>query len=121
VPLTSNPSSPFVGQFAGGGVTNGYLVMQYTVDFNDSPSPTNPANGVVVARLTWPFRNSRVFPSGSSLVLEWTGGKPPFKVSSTTDLGLNVWNELIFSTPNTNATVPLPTSGSLFYRVSGQP
>ncbi len=55
---------------------------------------------------------------GANAVLSWSGGSPPFRVQSATDLTLGDWADLLL-----NATSPLtlsPTGMTGFYRIVGQ-
>jgi hypothetical protein len=55
---------------------------------------------------------------GSSALLSWSGGAPPYRVQQATELGKNDWTDLL-----TNAMPPLtlPRDGTAgFYRLLGQ-
>ena len=66
--------------------------------------------------VTAPFDATLIPQSPGSLLLSWTGGYPPYRVQSSTDL--SAWTEL-----NANATSPMNVTLSasrIFYRVVGQ-
>lgn len=55
---------------------------------------------------------------GPEVILDWTGGVPPFSVQSTPTLGAPTWAEVLTdATPP--VTVPVP-EGSRFFRVTGR-
>jgi poly(3-hydroxybutyrate) depolymerase len=56
----------------------------------------------------------------TSLLLNWTGGGPPYRVQRATDLAAGDWNELL---PNATSPLllPLPLAGGVgFFRIVGQ-
>jgi hypothetical protein len=56
--------------------------------------------------------------TGTSLLLEWTGGRPPFQLEASRDLRQNSWQSVGLPTNATSTVVPF--NGPLqFYRVTG--
>lgn len=102
-----------------GMITNGVIFVNYTVDFPRPPDTTNPAHGVMAATLTPPIVITNSIRAGANLTLQWSGGKAPFTVQSTSNLTSAVWSN--YSSPLTNsATVPISSTGNVFFRISGQ-
>ena len=56
---------------------------------------------------------------GTSLLLSWTGGQPPYQVEMASNLDNPAWQD--FGGPVTNTTLLLaPSNASAFYRIQGQ-
>jgi Pro-kumamolisin, activation domain/Concanavalin A-like lectin/glucanases superfamily/Putative Ig domain/Viral BACON domain len=56
---------------------------------------------------------------GTNLVLNWTGGNPPYQVQTTTDLVNGPWQGI--GGPISSNTISLtPSNAAAFYRISGQ-
>ncbi len=55
---------------------------------------------------------------GTEVLLNWTGGGPPFRVQSATDLAAADWEDFL---NDATPPVPLPLTGRAgFYRILGQ-
>jgi hypothetical protein len=118
--LSNIPGGVIQQVTAVGTITNAIINLDYTVDFSSAPSSTNPANGVMTAFLIPPITITQANRQGTNLALQWTGGMAPFTVQQSTDLSQSVWTDAGVTTTNTAATLPLPPTGNVFFRVSGQ-
>jgi hypothetical protein len=102
-----------------GTITNGILNVNYTVDFFGAPSATNPAHGVMLAVLTPPIVITNKVRVGTNLTFQWSGGKGPFTVQTSSNLVSGVWSD--YSSPSTNsATVTISPPSTAFFRIAGQ-
>lgn len=118
--LTNVPGG-FIRQVtAVGTITNAVINLDYTVDFNSAPSSTNPARGIMTVVLIPPITITQASRQGTTLALQWKGGKAPFTVQRSTNLSQSVWADAGAATTNTTATVTISLSGNAFFRVSGQ-
>lgn len=59
----------------------------------------------------------RVRKSGTNLLLDWQGGRPPYTVEQSASLPATQWQSLV-TTNGTNAVIA-PPSGTRFFRVKG--
>ncbi len=102
-----------------GGITNGVINLNYTVDFPRPPDAQNPAYGVMVAALVPPIVITNALRSGANLSFQWSGGKAPFTVQTASNPTSGAWSN--YSSPLTNSvTVPISSSSNAFFRISGQ-
>jgi hypothetical protein len=65
------------------------------------------------------LRITRITRSGTDVVVEWSGGQPPFQVQTKTDLGTPGWLNVGAPTADHTATVSIEP-GVKFIRVAGQ-
>ena len=63
---------------------------------------------------------TRVEAVGGELAIEWVNGVPPFQVQTSPGLATQSWTNQGAPTTSRSARVPLPESGTVFVRVSGQ-
>ena len=120
VTLTNIPGGSIMVVTNSGTVTNGIMHIDYTVTFTGSPSPTNPAHGVMDAVLIPPISIVQAKRQGTNLALQWTGGLGPFTVQTSTNLATGGWTNVGLPTASSSATVPILPAGNAFYRVAGQ-
>lgn len=118
--LTNVPGGYILDVTVTGTITNDVISLGYTVDFNQPPSATNPAHGVMQAALVPAIAITQSERQGSSLMLQWSGGMPPYGVQTRTNLTLGSWTDTGISTSNNTAAVSISASGNAFFRVTGQ-
>jgi hypothetical protein len=70
-----------------------------------------------LAVVCWPIRATLTL-EGTSALLNWTGGGPPYRVQRATDLIVGNWTDFL---PDATAPVSLPLDGTTgFYRIIGR-
>jgi hypothetical protein len=57
--------------------------------------------------------------AGTNVNLGWTGGAPPYVLQQALAFPANAWSGVV-TTSTQNATAPITTNGSAFFRVKGQ-
>jgi hypothetical protein len=67
-----------------------------------------------------PLQVSSISRNGTNVVVNWTGGSPPFQVQTKNDLQTPAWSNSGAPTTARTANIPIQ-SGSVFIRVSGAP
>src|SRR5437867_3454392 len=105
---------------ATGTIANGVIKLNYTVDFPGNPSPTNPANGVLVATASIPLTITSVVRQGTDIVIQWTGGKPSYQLQVRPNLSSGTWNNRDAPTTLTTARISIGAQPTVFVRVAGQ-
>jgi hypothetical protein len=116
----TNVPNPRIKHLQLTGNVTGKIDLQYTVDFPDPPSATNPARGVLVADLVPQLQITSVEQSNGELVVTWTGGKPPYQIQTRPDFSPATWQNFGTTTSSTTAHIAASNSKRLFVRVAGQ-
>jgi hypothetical protein len=88
----------------------------YTLMFSADNGIHTPAYDAVVVTITPTIRMNAVR-SDPNVVLQWSGGSPPFRLERASSMATN-WSTVL-TTNGTNATLPANV-GSAFFRVLGQ-
>jgi hypothetical protein len=109
---------PFIKGVQLSGTITRKLDLQFSVDFNEPPSATNPARGVIIAEALAPFQITSVELANGQLLIAWTGGKPPYQIQSSSNFA--TWQNFGAPTSGLTATLPASGSGRLFFRIAGQ-
>jgi uncharacterized repeat protein (TIGR03803 family) len=66
-----------------------------------------------------PLPSVSITAQGTNLVLNWSGGQPPYSVQMATDLASPAWQTI--AGPMTSTTLLVtPTNAAAFYRIQGQ-
>jgi hypothetical protein len=72
-----------------------------------------------IAVVPAPLLASLSVSQGTNLVLNWSGGQPPYSVQMATDLATPAWQTI--AGPMTNTTLLVtPSNAAAFYRIQGQ-
>jgi len=116
----SNVPNPRIKHLQLTGSVTRKIDLQYTVDFPDPPSATNPAKGVLVADLVPQLQIISAQQSNGDLIVTWTGGKPPYQIQTRPDFSPASWQNFGATTSSTTAHIPASNSKRLFVRVAGQ-
>jgi hypothetical protein len=82
--------------------------------FNAANGVHAPAYDAVIVNVMQTIRMNLVR-SGTNVLLQWSGGGPPYRLERTTSLSLSNWSNVL-TTNGTNVTLPIST-GAAFYRV----
>jgi hypothetical protein len=102
------------------GTIDGRVVdLDYTVKFPGTPTPYNPAYGVMFATKPQALVISRVQRDGQNLLLEWVGGQGPFQLQTCTDISAPGWQNVGALTSGRSASVAIGPGPQTFYRVVG--
>ncbi len=103
---------------ADGTIAGGRMSLGYTVVFAGPTGPNNPAHGVMVVAAPIPLIVRATGLPNGRVRLEWSGGKPPFRVQSRSSLSDGGWTNVGESVTGTETVVTLDVQ-PLFFRVTG--
>ena len=88
--------------------------------FTVSLADTNGWSSIATMSITVvPLPSISLSTQGTNIVLNWSGGQPPYSVQMATDLTSPAWQTI--AGPMTNTTLLLtPSNAAAFYRIQGQ-
>jgi hypothetical protein len=112
--LTNIPGGTFSNIIAVGTIANGQFTLNYTVNFNQPPSASNPAYGVMRCALPLTIRavwGNQIF---------WVGGTGPYQAMLRTNLTTDTWTDVGTVTNGFSAIFPPMTRPMGFFRVKGK-
>ena len=90
----------------------------FTVSLGDKNGWSSIAT-MTITVVPAPLLASLSLSQGTNLVLNWTGGQPPYSVQMATNLASPAWQTI--AGPMTNTTLLVtPTNAAAFYRIQGQ-
>ncbi len=90
----------------------------FTVSLADTNGWSSTAT-MTITVVPAPLLASLSVSQGTNLVLNWSGGQPPYSVQMATDLAGAAWQSI--AGPMTNTTLLVtPSNASAFYRIHGQ-
>ena len=90
----------------------------FTVSLADTNGWSSTAT-MTITVVPAPLLASLSVSQGTNLVLNWSGGQPPYSVQMATDLATPAWQTI--AGPMTNTTLLVtPTNAAAFYRIQGQ-
>jgi hypothetical protein len=119
--LTNIPGGIFSNITAIGTTANGQFSLNYTVNFNQPPSSSNPAYGVMQCATPLTVKAaiySPVYYWPNQMVC-WSGGTGPYQVMIRTNFTTDVWTDVGDLTTGFSAVIPRMTGLLGFIRVRG--
>ena len=112
--LTNIPGGSILSVTNVGTIDAGVIRVNYAVLFLGSPGPTNPAYGVMAATMVPRIAITSVRRQGSNVLLAWSGSLEPFQVQTSTNLTLDVWDNIGGQTYLRTSTIPVDAASQTF-------
>jgi hypothetical protein len=116
--LTNIPNEYIQQVSVVGTISNGVMNLDYSVLFPGPLDPYNPAVGIMSVERKSVLTISAISIQGTNVLLEWTGGEPPFTIQSRPDLQQGTWTDAGDSTSSRLFLVPHPPVSNEFFRVT---